>query len=118
MIHGKRDAPWWEQAQHIAERIALARHYAFYEQPYFIPGVAGNARQDITKLTTTAGWIAGNLSARGVTVLPIEVLDWKGQTPKPIMQRRIKARLPTHTWTKSGHDCDAAGVGLYILGML
>ena len=91
----------------------------FFEQPFFIPGAVGNASQDITKLTMLAGTIHGWLSAKGNRVFPVEVNDWKGQTPKEIMHPRIKARIPDYDgWRAGGHDVDAVGIGLWVLGSL
>jgi hypothetical protein len=89
----------------------------FYEQPFFIPGAPGNARQDITKLTMMAGIISGYATATGFKTFPVEVLDWKGQTPKKISHQRIKGRLSYYRdWDNAGHDVCAAGVGLWVQG--
>lgn len=90
----------------------------FFEQPFFIPGAVGNASQDITKLTMLAGTIHGYFMD-SKKVFPVEVLDWKGQTPKEIMHPRIKARVPHYRcWQAGGHDVDAVGIGLWVLGSL
>lgn len=88
----------------------------FYELPFIDATHGGKtaisaAKQDVIKLTILAGQIS--TIARS---FPIRVIDWKGQLPKRIVAKRVlRSILPYTPRTKTTHEIDAIGIGLYVI---
>lgn len=109
---------WWEKANAIAVQVAMeartwGAHYAVVEQGKIYPK---SVPDSITKLLVSTGIIMGKLPC---TFHPLAVGDWKGNTPKAIIFKRIEHKLPKWRWTtKTSHEKDAVGLGLAFLGIL
>lgn len=95
----------------------------YIEEPAFMEGGKGmvTARSGaLLKLMSLYGAILGVASGPGCfQVVPVRVAEWKGQTPKDIVARRVMKRLPS--WiptTKASHEMDAVGIGLYVKGKM
>ncbi len=124
----RQDRPWWWTCNEIACRVAeLARQMSVFnvyaELPKFMEGGKGLATArdgDLIKLTAVFGAIIGaacNNQSRQFCPVPIQ--EWKGNMPKDVFEPRILAKLkgwkPT---TKTSHEIDAVGIGLFVKGHL
>ena len=95
--------------------------YMFIELPQHMAHAAGVAAQAgaIYKLTFLVGYIACAIGqCRVIVVNPSE---WKGQTPKDVIQRRIIRTLGQEKCNELGiktHAWDAVGIGLWAMGRL
>jgi hypothetical protein len=81
---------------------------------------------DLIQLALTAGQISGWYEARGCKTCYVQPADWKGQVPKAIHHRRIRAELSpaerkllddalaTLAPSKRHNVLDAVGIGLWI----
>lgn len=116
-------APWWVRAETIRQTLfnELQRHGAicvYAEQPQFMEGGKGitSARKgDLIKLTTVFGMCA----TCAQLFVPVPVSEWKGQLSKKITDERIMKKLGKFGWkptTKTSHEMDAVGVGLFVKG--
>lgn len=96
----------------------------FIEYPRKFGGAGGNMvanRGDLVKLSTFVGFLAGSLSSVGITPEYVDVLTWKGQLPKDVVNRRITKLLSKKELSllspKRSHDWDACGIGLFMQGV-
>lgn len=96
----------------------------YCEMPSFFQGAFGRAvaiRGDLGKLTFAAAMIAAAAWGVEAAFHPVEVNEWKGQTPKEVMARRIRKRIGAEAMDRLGiksHAIDATGIGLYAKGLL
>jgi hypothetical protein len=94
-----------------------------YEQPQNVGHVA-DLRGDIVKLTTLCGFINNFFySALGCAVVPVRIVDWKGQLPKEVTKMRVERYLKKYaahsvTGKKTSHEYDAIGIGMHKIGVL
>lgn len=125
----RTDKLWWIDASHAADTlISLCQRYCVYnvyaELPKFMEtagaGLSAARDGDLVKLTTLFGIIAGRLCDNRVRIFtPVPVQEWKGNMPKDICNQRILGRF-NGTWkpvTKTTHEVDAVGIGLYVKGL-
>ncbi len=126
------ELPWQYCVAQFAHRIVfdLRKRFnkrevgLFYiEEPAFMEGGKGmvTARSGgLLKLMSLYGAILGAASGPGCfQVVPVRVAEWKGQTPKDIIARRVMKRLPNlQLTTKASHEMDAVGIGLYLKGQM
>lgn len=95
----------------------------YVEWPAFFSRVTAQ-RGDLVKLTFALGWLAKFATAQGAEFVPLEIVKWKGQLPKEIVQKRIRKILTPKWCEKSGlelateHAWDAVGMGLAVKGLL
>ncbi len=91
--------------------------HVYIEWPQYFDSPGGQraaVRGDLTKLIYVVGGLAEAARERHCEIHPVPVLDWKGQLPKEVTEKRIRAllqmqdaeRRPDHVW-------DAIGIGLY-----
>jgi hypothetical protein len=83
---------------------------------------------DILTLAREAGRVAGSCAAAGATVRWVKPAEWKGQLPKDVCHRRVRALLTDEERAILTRDCrgmpaskrhnvlDAVGIGLWALG--
>jgi hypothetical protein len=126
------ELPWQYCVAQFASRIVndLRNRFSkrdvglFYiEEPAFMEGGKGmvTARSGaLLKLMSLYGALLGVASGPGCFhVVPVRVAEWKGQTPKEIIARRVLKRLPNLSLaTKASHEMDAVGIGLYVKGQM
>ena len=74
-------------------------------------GRAANNSGTILKLTSLVFSIRMMARIRGKVVILIPVIQWKGQIPKAITQKRIKTHLGIDI--ESQDESDAVGLGMY-----
>jgi len=87
----------------------------YIEKPKKFQGVFGGMvadRGDLVKLSMFVGFCSGFLM---IPMETVEVIKWKGQLPKDIVEKRVKKLLPEAEDAKS-HAIDAIGIGLYLSG--
>jgi hypothetical protein len=120
--------PWWIRAQAISAAVQnlawrFEACYIYVELPRFMEsagaGLAAARKGDLVKLAFLVGDIAGRLCGPPAvrTYVPVPVADWKGGMPKTICHNRILERLPG--WkptTKTSHELDSVGIGLFVKG--
>ena len=102
------DRGWWRTSS-----------FVYIEMPQHMGGRKGIAAQagSVYVLTFLVGYLAARLHP--ATVITVNPMEWKGQLPKDVVQRRIERTLglkkckdlniKTHAW-------DAVGIGLFALG--
>lgn len=111
---------WWDsQIKTFPLReLALERQYLTKKHP---------RPMDIVDLAFAAGTVKGMVRAHWpyCAVTEYQPVRWKGNVPKPIMIRRIRAALSADELTrihrigsKDHNTFDAIGIGLYALGRL
>lgn len=117
--------PWEERAQMYGAsirslHISYGVNQIFCEYPAFFDSAGGTMvakKGDLLKLTYVVGLFGGMVCPTPFHLIPVHV--WKGQLPKEVVNKRIKAilgekkcvNIKTHAW-------DAVGIGLHILGEL
>jgi hypothetical protein len=93
---------------------------AFCEWPGYFDDQAGQLTAStgaLVKLTYAVGRTAQALRERGIEFVPINVADWKGQTSKEIVERRIRRRLGDAACAEfEKHMWDAVGLGMVAKG--
>lgn len=87
------------------------------EYPVFYPGSATAATGALVKLSVLVGWIGGHLACHmPCRVYYHPVRAWKGNLPKPIIEKLVRQVLgPKITRDFRKDVWDAAGIGLYHL---
>lgn len=88
------------------------------EMPVFY-GQGDKNAGSIFKLCVCIGAIAASLNENGVAVETVDVPDWKGQLPKEVVIKRIKAILPDYVLADLNLEkdmWDAVGIGLWKRG--
>jgi hypothetical protein len=118
-------APWSASAR---ESVRLIRDLAapwtittlVIEQPQvYVRSRSKGDPNDLITLALNAGAIAGALGARAV--VPLRPAEWKGQTPKEVVEQRARARLSATEMgrlsmpsaaSKRHNVWDAIGIGL------
>lgn len=92
----------------------------FVELPMKFEGVKGDmvsAKGDLVKLTFLVGAFYGVCQDLGIPFEPVPVIEWKGQLPKPVVEKRIRDALGVKRCTSFTADVwDAVGIGLYKKG--
>lgn len=99
----------------LRERVRVV----YCEMPILFEGEFGHAvvaKGDLQKLTALVGAFLGVCSIHGIRFKPILVNEWKGQMPKPVVNRRIRAILGVDTKAYKRDEWDAVGVGLFAKG--
>lgn len=90
------------------------------EMPQFFDDAGGHMaakKGDLAKLTFFVGAIAGLCYKRGIRFHPVEPSEWKGQTSKEMVIRKINTVLPQiHELKPKSHSYDAIGIGLWAQG--
>lgn len=117
-----RKGSWEERAQSIVMSIVglaggamVTRSYI--EQPFIaLTGKALiSARSgDVVKLSILNGMLVSSLP----NCKQVRVIDWKGNMPKKIFNKRIKRFLDSLSYqptTNTTHELDAIGIGRHIL---
>ncbi len=100
----------------------LAREHGAREAVIEMPVYYGQGDRNagsIFKLCVCIGAIAASLNELGVEVSSVDVPDWKGQLPKDVVIKRIRAILPDYVIEdlKPVKDMwDAIGIGLWKKG--
>ena len=92
---------------------------AIIEFPVFY-GEGDTNAGSIFKLCGCIGAIAGSLNQAGVVVSTVLVPEWKGQLPKDVVIRRLKAILGEQFCSDLGLQkdmWDAVGIGLHYKGV-
>ena len=118
-----RDEDVVTRAINVGQQIgAIARlrvcREAIIEMPVYY-GQGDKNAGSIFKLCVCIGAIAVALNEAGAVVETVEVPEWKGQLPKDVVIRRIKAILPAYLVDdlKLEKDMwDAVGIGLWKRG--
>lgn len=99
---------------------------AVIEKPRIYPGGRTKNPNDLIEVAVSAGEWAGRLS--GVSITFVTPSEWKGQVPKPIHHRRIRAQLTEaegevlnagigdYPPSKAHNIVDAVGLGLWTVG--
>lgn len=123
-IEGKKGHDWEARSSQIVMQLAcLIDGYkridaVYIERPQFMDSTKGrvSASSDgLFKLCFHYGRIYQLLFYAGLKINQVRIIDWKGQLNKMQTDKRVKAILPNFQPIKD-HDCDAVGIGLYILG--
>ena len=86
-------------------------------------GHAATTEGDTFKMAYFAGCIGNWCEVSGVEYKLITPREWKGQTSKETIERRIRVRLSDERWAGwdaalSAHAVDAVGMGLWLKGYL
>jgi hypothetical protein len=112
-----------EQAKKVFQLcIAYRVTRVYIEFPIFFASSARGhmvaASGDLLKLCATVGAIGAQVPSFA-QLHPVKVPDWKGQLPKPVVNRRIEAILGKgfcKTMNFEADIWDAVGIGLWALG--
>ncbi len=122
--HG--EGPWWWRAAYMSEEVlqlCWKHHVAigYMEEPEFMQSFVGGiaARKgDLVKLTATFGMIAGCAFNNHIRpIVPVPIPMWKGNMKDDLVTRRIVKHLPDYNpSSKTSHETDAIGIGLFIKG--
>lgn len=127
-IGAEKGADWFDRIHSIVERLGsvydrykgdIKRTDIEYPQ-YFDTGGGYMVakRGDLVKLVYAAGLIGGVAVLHGSTVSLHKVHVWKGQLPKPVVEKRIRERIPNIDSLKPySHEWDAIGIGLHAKGV-
>lgn len=124
--------PWFSRACEMSEQLrsyldgVLALHDRVEEVACELPmffndadGAQVATTGALVKLTLLVGMFAEVAESRHIPFFPIAVRDWKGQTPKPIVNRRIRKLLGDEACKHFRADIwDAVGIGLWMRGYL
>lgn len=107
-------------AQYGPERV-------YVEFPEFFDSATGRAcavgdqpdePAPLQKLTVMVGRIAQVCYEHEATFVPVLVRAWKGQTPKPVIARRVARRYGGKPDMFPDHTMDAVALGLHLKGQL
>jgi len=122
------DVPSWPKSNYPPSFLNLAyllREFNWCESPLAIiefPQVHRDTPNpnDIIKLSAACGAYSSILQAAGFTVQWISPREWKGNVPKPIMFKRILAKVREEEYSKidkpKNHNViDAVGIGLWLI---
>jgi hypothetical protein len=94
---------------------------AYIEEPANMGGGVAARRGDLVKLALTAGAIATAIKIQfpRCKVIMVPVIQWKGNAPKEITNRRVCELMgwPQSDIKKQNHELDAVGIGLHALGI-
>lgn len=124
------DWPWQRRATQLAGLLwqvlsCRAVGELYIEEPAFHEsghGIAAARSGDLIKLAVTAGILVGAGCGAGnppLTPIMVPISSWKGSVSKDIIAQRVMKRLPN--WkpsTKTTHEMDAVGIGLFVKGHL
>lgn len=121
------DRPWWWHCIEVAQHVQCIMQQSgastvYVEQPQFMEGGKGLAAArdgDLVKLTSIFGAIMGICNNQNRAFCPVPIPEWKGNMPKEVFEPRIRSKLPR--WspkTKTTHEMDAVGIGLFVKGYL
>jgi hypothetical protein len=127
IVIARGDRPWWWHCIEIAHRVQCimtqsASGVVYVEQPQFMEagkGLAAARGGDLIKLTSMFGAIMGACNNQSRQFCPVPIPEWKGNMPKDVFEPRIRSRIPK--WspkTKTSHEIDAVGIGLFVKGHL
>jgi Holliday junction resolvasome RuvABC endonuclease subunit len=90
------------------------------EMPEFFDDAGGHMaakKGDLVKLVFFVGAVAGICYTNGVHFRSIKPSEWKGQTSKEMVIRKIRYLLPEiHRINPKSHSYDAIGIGLWAQG--
>lgn len=121
-----KDTPWYERADRLCDEIRTPYYKhcvrcCFIEQPEYMPsgvGLTAAGRGDLVKLTMLAGMLVSRVFINRATSpwFPVPVSEWKGQLKKEVCFERIKSLIKIDIRTKTTHELDAIGLGLYCKG--
>lgn len=123
-----RDLLWYQAAQWLGQMLANVVPVHPYttlvliEMPEYQSSPTremGWKTGSLQKLTFLVGWLSAISSMNFAMAIPVLVHEWKGQLPKPVVERRVQQTLGRDTCQRLGlrsHAYDAAGIGLYGLG--
>jgi hypothetical protein len=124
-----RGGSWDERARKLTEKFRFelqptTRHcvtVAYIEVPEYMEGTArvnaSTVKGDTLKLAMVVGAFMAVCWELSIPILPYEVHEWKGQLPKEIVWKRIKARIPDVVkLNPKSHSIDAIGIGLHAKG--
>jgi hypothetical protein len=96
--------------------------HAYLEQPEFFDDAGGHLAaksDDLIKLVFFFGACCQVLYRLRIPMTFYKVKLWKGQLPKKVVERRIRALLPEiDSLNVSSHGFDAVGIGLYAKGQI
>jgi len=96
-------------------------NYVYIEEPIYMESAKGqvSARSDaLEKLIYCASFYAGYLTAMNQKVEFIRIIDWKGNMPKDVVERRIRKILGDSICENiHNHAWDAVGIGLHLQGL-
>ncbi len=105
------------------DRLIRTREVAhiFCELPMFVDTEGGLAvaQKSLVKLCYLVGTYAGVALSGNRPFVPVPVAQWKGQTPKEVVNKRIEGRLGKKACAGYRADIwDAVGIGLWAKGYL
>ena len=121
-LYAPKKLEWQDKGHYIISKILQQRtcgyniKNVYVEYPAFFQSVGGEMvarRGDLVKLTWFVGLVCGVFYPIKVNL--ITVMEWKGQLPKEVVERRIKKAHPEYVGYKD-HCIDAIGIGLYVKG--
>jgi hypothetical protein len=121
LVPSPRARSYVDKTQSVGERLwALLDAYTvthmYVEWPIHMDSAKGHAAAvegNIIKLAYNVGWLGCIAYGKGAVFVPVPVNQWKGQLPKRVVQRRLRAKLGK--WY-GDHAADAVGIGLNAKG--
>src|SRR3990172_4120769 len=76
-------------------------------------------KQDLIVLVEFIGGLKAICGMRGIKVLMIPAIKWKGTLPKNVVQERILKIIPNaEEYCRTSHAFDALGIGLATMGLI
>lgn len=118
-----KTALWHERAHWVADILLSSTKFfrpsVYCEMPQYFQSAVGHAAAtlgSLSKLCYLIGAIGHACKTAGVPFHLVPVLDWKGQLPKEVVNRRIQKILKCSEKTFRADEWDAVGIGLWIKG--
>jgi hypothetical protein len=76
-------------------------------------------KQDLIVLVEFIGGIKSVCGMRGMKIISVPVIEWKGTLPKDVVKKRILKILPdAEKYCLTSHSFDAVGIGLSKMGLI
>jgi hypothetical protein len=94
-------------------------HLVYFEEPVFFTdggSTAVAASGSLVKLSMATGAMAQVAWGKGAEVKMAPVVQWKGQLPKKVVNKRICKLLKCSSRAYTSHAWDAVGIGLWAKG--
>lgn len=130
--HGENSDGWWGRANNRSDDLFSCIRTVvkgdvdllkvFCEMPRFFSGNAGGHAAaetgSIMKLAYLVGSYARSFRMAGASFTIVPVMEWKGQLPKEVVNKRIVQLLGEKACTNFRRDAwDAIGIGLHVKGV-